>query len=72
MTEICDRCGNVYVQNRTPTKKWKPVFYYCSETCRVITYQDRKWVKEIETGNFGNRNISTLERLGFEVTVKKK
>ena len=69
MTEICVRCGNEFRPNekRIP----KPVFNYCSENCRHMIYEDMKRVKEILKGDWHNKTVSLIERLGFRVRVTK-
>ena len=71
MTEICDRCDNEFIPNRERTKKWQPVFNYCSHKCRIKMYQDIRRAKEIKRGNWHNKRISLIERLGFKVRVTK-
>jgi hypothetical protein len=50
--------------------KFKTKFNYCSNGCRVQIYRKARERKEILEGRYHHMNVNTLERLGFEVTVK--
>ena len=71
MTEICGWCGKEYIPHKEHSKKWQPVFNYCSDNCRHSIYEDMKRVKEILKGDWHNKTVGLIERLGFKVTVSK-
>jgi len=64
----CEVCSRPFV----PKYDMKRVFVICSESCRSKANKKRSTIKDIESGNWHKMNVSTIEALGFIVTVTKK
>ncbi len=68
--EICEVCKKEFMPLNTTAKKNKHL--YCSQSCRVRLWVLKQRKIQIEKGNYGGMTMNSLEKLGYEVTIKKK